>query len=55
MLDKKKYPRCVTCLHRIKRKFLPDECSWAGKWCRNVTDNECWYGNKMEVCDNETP
>lgn len=48
MLNEKKYPRCATCLHRMKHKLWPDTCTWAWEDCKDVTDSECWYGDKME-------
>ena len=44
MKAEQKYPFCARCIHRMKNAPLPDLCSWAGVWAKDVEEEDCWYG-----------
>jgi len=44
MKAEQKYSFCARCIHRMKSEPLPDLCSWAGVWAKDVEEKDCWYG-----------
>lgn len=43
MKAEQKYPCCAQCIHRMKNAPLPDLCTWAGVWAKDVEEEDCWY------------
>ena len=43
MKAEQKYSFCARCIHRMKNEPLPDLCSWAGVWAKDVDEKDCWY------------